>query len=44
MQDRYAFDLGDFSKLGLIRRLHAADPERTIGLLWYANVPRQRRR
>lgn len=33
MQDRYAFDVGDFAKLGLIRALGRGQ---RIGLLWYA--------
>ena len=38
MQDRYAFDQGDFSKVGLIR-LFGRDAEHGIGLVWYANQP-----
>jgi len=39
MQDRYAFDTGDFSKLGLLRRLagvHDGGPRLRLGLFWYA--------
>lgn len=38
MQDRYAFDQGDFSKVGLIR-LFGRDAQQGIGLVWYANQP-----
>ncbi len=38
MQDRYAFDQGDFSKVGLIR-LFGRDAQQGIGLIWYANQP-----
>ncbi|MEY4674844.1 MAG: hypothetical protein RL148_2628 [Planctomycetota bacterium] len=38
MQDRYAFDQGDYSKVGLVRHL-GRDARRRIGLLWYANRP-----
>lgn len=34
MQDRYAFDIGDFSKFGLLRALA---PAGRIGVLWYLN-------
>lgn len=34
MQDRYAFDIGDFSKFGLLRALA---PVGRLGLLWYLN-------
>ena len=34
MQDRYAFDLGDFSKFGLLRALRGVG---RIGVLWYLN-------
>lgn len=33
MQDRYAFDVGDFGKFGLLRHLAEARP---LGVLWYA--------
>ncbi len=33
MQNRYTGDIGDFSKLGLLRVLHAA--RLSIGLNWY---------
>ena len=32
MQDRYAGDVGDFVKLGLLRAL---SPERRLGVAWY---------
>ena len=35
MQDRYAGDIGDFMKLGLIRALVAGDPPRRLGVNWY---------
>lgn len=38
MQDRYAFDQGDFSKVGLIR-LFGREAQGGIGLVWYANHP-----
>lgn len=38
MQDRYAFDQGDFSKVGLMRWL-AETGELRCGLLWHANQP-----
>lgn len=34
MQDRYAFDLGDFSKFGLLRALSGVGP---LAVLWYRN-------
>ncbi len=39
MQDRYAFDIGDFSKCGLLRALMATAAERRLGVIWYANEP-----
>lgn len=41
MQDRYAFDQGDYSKVGLIR-LFGRDAPQGIGLIWYANQPAPR--
>jgi hypothetical protein len=39
MQDKYAGDVGDFGKLGLLRWLcgiyPAADPELRLGIVWY---------
>ena len=37
MQDRYAGDIGDFGKLGLLRVLHASGL--TIGVNWYLTNP-----
>jgi hypothetical protein len=34
MQDIYAFDVGDFGKIGLLRRLHGRTGLR-LGVLWY---------
>ena len=41
MQDRYAGDVGDFLKLGLLRWLTAADDQHqglSLGMLWYLTV------
>jgi len=38
MQDLYAFDLGDFGKLGLLRHLLAGKNAPTLGVLWYATA------
>lgn len=35
MQDRYAADVGDFGKYGLLRRLSGADPRLSLGIVWY---------
>ena len=35
MQDRYAGDVGDFGKLGLLRHLTAGTPPLRLGVLWY---------
>lgn len=35
MQDRYAADVGDFGKLGLLRHLTAGTPPLRLGVLWY---------
>ena len=35
MQDRYAGDVGDFGKLGLLRHLTAGNPPLRLGVLWY---------
>lgn len=35
MQDRYAGDVGDFGKLGLLRQLTAGTPPLRLGVLWY---------
>lgn len=43
MQDRYAADLGDFLKLGLLRWLVATPPKRSrprLGVVWY-RVPNE---
>jgi hypothetical protein len=34
MQDRYAGDIGDFSKLGLLRALAGGKPRLRVGLIW----------
>jgi hypothetical protein len=38
MQDSYAFDVGDFGKLGLLR--HLIDPTEAprLGVMWYATA------
>jgi len=40
MQDRYAFDIGDFGKLSLLRHLLGNDeaPTLRLGVLWYATA------
>ena len=43
MQDRYAGDIGDFGKYGLLRALCGADehgPALELGVLWY-RVPNE---
>lgn len=35
MEDRYAGDIGDFIKLGLLRALTKAQPSRRLGVNWY---------
>ena len=35
MQDRYAGDVGDFGKYGLLRRLSGSDPRLSLGVVWY---------
>ena len=40
MQDRYAADVGDFGKLGLLRHLTAGTPPLRLGILWY-RVPNE---
>ena len=37
MQDRYAGDIGDFGKFGLLRALSAAGL--SIGVNWYRTIP-----
>lgn len=39
MQDRYAFDIGDFSKCGLLRALMAGETARRLGVVWFAHHP-----
>ena len=34
MQDRYAFDVGDYGKLGLLRHL-SAETGLALGVLWW---------
>lgn len=36
MQDLYAFDIGDFGKLGLLRALTEGSPRLKLGVIWYA--------
>lgn len=36
MQDRYAFDVGDFGKFGLLRHLIGDDELFSLGVIWYA--------
>ncbi|MBS2032042.1 MAG: hypothetical protein JST54_29355 [Deltaproteobacteria bacterium] len=38
MQDVYAFDVGDFGKLGLLRHLLAGPRAPRLGVLWYATA------
>jgi GNAT superfamily N-acetyltransferase len=35
VQNRYAGDIGDFGKFGLLRELAKADPSLRLGLIWY---------
>jgi hypothetical protein len=35
MQDRYAFDVGDFGKFGLLRHLTSGATPLSLGVLWY---------
>ena len=37
MQDRYAGDIGDFGKFGLLRALSSAGL--SIGVNWYRTIP-----
>jgi hypothetical protein len=38
MQDRYAFDVGDFGKFGLLRHLLSGDESLSLGVIWYATT------
>lgn len=38
MQDQYAFDVGDFGKVGLLRHLIAGEQPLSLGVIWYATA------
>jgi hypothetical protein len=43
MQDSYAFDVGDFGKIGLLRHILGKKPSATLGVIWYATESSKRK-